>query len=273
MVERQEPPPQCELRSHEGSGLFVDVENLNDDAQTLIENLVGNWPAKVPKLSTMKLYVKADRVELWCLWAFGKFSNMKIVVNGTQHFSMSSTKNSADIAMATNAIADLVFGRISHVVMFSDDSDFISLYAAIRDDPGIGFPDGRVPFLWVVTDRQRSLSNTIKQFFPESHLHVVKSAGDEPRSTTAKNSSSTWDAMARQIANDIPVGPFKSTDCQSVIKKYWPDHPMSRAAGAQFGTEFKNNLWPILEQLGFKVKLGTKPVQYEMTLEAKSSLK
>ena len=81
---------------------------------------------------------------------FGKFSNMKIVVNGTQHFSMSSTKNSADIAMATNAIADLVFGRISHVVMFSDDSDFISLYAAIRDDPGIGFPDGRVPFLWVV---------------------------------------------------------------------------------------------------------------------------
>ena len=186
---------------------------------------------------------------------------------------MSSTKNSADIAMATNAIADLVFGRISHVVMFSDDSDFVSLYAAIRDDPEIELPDGQVPFLWVVTDRQRSLSTTIKQFFPEDQLHVVKSACGEARITVANNSVSIWDEMAKQILKEFPVGPFKSTDCQSVIEKSWPNQPMSRAVGAQFGTEFKSSLWPILEESGVKVKLGTKPVQYEMTPEVKASSK
>ncbi len=161
----------------------------------------------------MNLYVRADQAELWRLWAFGKFRNLDVVVKGTQHFSMSSTKNSADIAMATNAIADLVFDRISHVVMFSDDSDFISLYAAIRDDPEIELPDDQVPFLWVVTDRQRSLSTTIKQFFPEDQLHVVSSACDEAPITAANNSVSIWDEMAKRIIKEIPVGSFKSTDC------------------------------------------------------------
>ena len=35
------------------------------------------------------------------------------MVEGTQHFSMTSTKNSADIAIATNAMADLILKRVS----------------------------------------------------------------------------------------------------------------------------------------------------------------
>ncbi len=254
-----------------GSGLFVDVENLLDDAQHLIVNLVENWPQHVPALTTMKLYVKADQVELWRLWARDTFGSVDIVVNGTQHFSMSSTKNSADIAMATNAIVDLAFGRISHVVMFSDDSDFISLYSTIRDDPGINIPDTGVPFLWVVTGRQRSLSTNIKKFFPANKLHVVSNGCVRPNSANPQNHASEWGSIARRIVKEIPIGPFKSTDCQSVLAKHWPDHPMSRAAGAQFGAEFKNNLWPILKDLGVQIKLGSKPVQYDMTAEAKDA--
>ena len=60
-----------------------------------------------------------------------------MVVHVTQHFSMSATKNSADIAIATNAMADLVLERVSHVLVFSDDSDFISLHVAIRDNTAV----------------------------------------------------------------------------------------------------------------------------------------
>ena len=102
-----------------------------------------------------------------------------VSVKGTQHFSLSSSKNSADIAIATNAMADLILKRVTHVVVFSDDSDFISLYVAIRDEPDVLVDHDEVPFLWVVTDREGSLSTTIRQFFPLDQLHVVP-AGSSP---------------------------------------------------------------------------------------------
>ena len=69
---------------------------------------------------------------------------------------------------------------------------------------------------------------------------------------------------------DIAVGPFKSTDCQPVIKKRWPEHPLAGTGGAPFGVEFKNNIWAVLESLGVKIRSpGKKPIQYEMTPEAK----
>lgn len=135
------------------SGLYVDLENLHADRQSMVEDLIENWPDKAPPPSRLSLYVRADQVELWRLWAESRFPDLDVAVRGTQHFSLSPTKNSADIAIATNAMADLVLDRVTHVVVFSDDSDFISLYAAIRDEPGIPRSDGQVPFLWVVTDR------------------------------------------------------------------------------------------------------------------------
>ncbi len=147
-----------------GSGLYVDAENLQSDCQALIQSLVKNWPTSAPAPSRLTLYVRADQAELWRVWASSRFSDLEVAVHGTQHFSMNSSKNSADIAIATNAMADLILKRVTHVTVFSDDSDFISLYAAIRDELDIPLADGRVPFLWVVTDREGSLSTTVTHF-------------------------------------------------------------------------------------------------------------
>ena len=161
MDDRGNSLDEYENESSGGSGLYVDIENLHSSSQPVIRNLVENWPDKAPAPSRLTLYVRADQVELWRLWAASRFSDLKVVVKGTQHFSMTSTKNSADIAIATNAMADLILGRVAYVAVISDDSDFISLYAAIRDEPEIPLLDGKVPFLWIVT----SLSNA-KRYVP-----------------------------------------------------------------------------------------------------------
>ena len=160
----------CQSESSRGSGLYVDVENLHSSGQTVIGSLVDNWPSKAPVSSRLTLYVRADQVELWRLWAASRFSDLEVEVKGTQHFSMTATKNSADIAIATNAMADLILGRVDHVAVLSDDSNFISLYAAVRDEPEIPLADGKVPLLWIVTDREGSLSTTVRQFFPPNEL-------------------------------------------------------------------------------------------------------
>ena len=267
-------PDRCQGESNRGSGLYVDVENLHSYGQTVIQSLVDNWPDKAPAPSRLTLYVRADQAELWRLWAAGRFSDLQVVVKGTQHFSMTSTKNSADIAIATNAMADLILGRVAHVAVFSDDSDFISLYAAVRDEPEIPLSDGKVPFLWIVTDREGSLSTTVKQFFPSDELHVVSMGCSNAQSAVASESStSDWTKMAKAVVEDIPVGQFKSTDCQPVLRKRWPDHPVAGTGGSPFGVEFKNNIWPVLERLGVKIRNpGKKPIQYEMTPEAKKTL-
>ena len=162
-----------------GSGVYIDVENLQEDAQTLISSLMFNWPNAAPAPSRMTLYVRADQVELWRLWTVDQFGDVQVLVKGIQHFSRDSSKNSADIAMATNAIADLVRGRIGHIVVFSDDSDFISLYAAIRDE--VDGSRDRIPFLWAVTDRHKSLSVNVKQFFPRNLLYVVSADYRPPK--------------------------------------------------------------------------------------------
>ncbi len=156
-----------------GSGLYIDVENLHPDGQTVIESLLDGWPNDWPQPSRLSLYTRADQAELWRLWAEHRFEHLQVTTHGTQHFSWSSTKNSADIAISMNAIIDLLTGRVSNVVVLSDDSDFISLYVAIREETSIPRIDGRPPFLWAVTDRKGPLSTTVEQFFPPGHLHII----------------------------------------------------------------------------------------------------
>ena len=267
----------------QGSGLYVDVENLQSGGQVMVEKLVEDWPPGFPAVSRLTLHVRADQEELWKLWAADRFRDLVVSVKGTQHFSKSSTKNSADIAIATNAMADLILKRVTHVAVFSDDSDFISLYVAIRDELDVIGDHGVVPFLWVVTDREGSLSTTVKQFFPKGQLHVV-SAGPssteivaEAKSTRSGNSSIPadlpWSEMAKPILQEISVGEFKSKQCQAIIKKHWPEHPLANAGGPSFGTDFKKNIWPVLQKHGVMIiGSGKAPIRYRMTAEAKDSL-
>ena len=298
-------------KGSKGSGVYIDVENLQEDAQTLISSLMHNWPEAAPTPSRMTLYVRADQAELWRLWTVDQFGGVQVIVKGIQHFSRDSSKNSADIAIATNAIADFVRGRIAHIVVFSDDSDFISLYGAIRDE--VDGSRDPIPFLWAVTDRHKSLSANVKQFFPRNLLHVVSADSrsrrahpplrtrpgvsrrpTRPVSTPSPQPSisqapptppplapaplaaqgNSWADMARTIVRERPLGAFKSTDCQDIIRRRWPGHRLARVGGAAFGTEFKKSIWPELEKLSVKIpNPNRKPVTYELTNEAKAAVR
>ena len=71
------------------------------------------------------------------MWAEDRFPETQVAVVGVQHFSRSASKNSADIAIAARAMADLIAGRTTHAVALSNDSDLMSLYAAVREEPEI----------------------------------------------------------------------------------------------------------------------------------------
>ena len=250
-----------------GAALYVDTENLQNSAQHLVETIVGQWPQGTPPLSRLNLYVRADRVALWDIWACSRFPRLTVTVRGIQHFTSPHCKNSADIAIAIDAVADFVTEATRFVAVMSDDSDFMPLYAKLKD-----LAEAVVPFLWVMTDRTGTKASTIADFFPNDHIQVVNvpAAGSGPPGPSeGEGSDSTqWHEMAELIIRKIPVGPFKSVDCQPVIRSRWPDHPMAKMPGQQFGAEFAGKLWPILEGRCVRL-LRTKPRKYEMTDQAK----
>ena len=269
------------------SGLYADIENLQNGGQRVILNLAENWPPTAPPLKSLTLYVRADTTELWRAWATSEFPSVDVVVSGVQHFTQSASKNSADIAITANAMADWLLGRISHVAVISDDSDFISLYAAMRRELARrGEPRADVPFLWIVTDRQRTVSEMARQFFPKDKLHVVSTdapapdtpAPDTPAPArqsppTASHGYPTMTEIAVAIIQRMPSGPFRSTDCQPIIRQLWPNHPLAMADGPTYGTDFKNKVWPILKSYGVRIpNASSQPVRYEMTDVAKTQL-
>ena len=105
-----------------GFGLYVDTENLQHSAQSLVETVIGQWAEGTPPLTRLNLYVRADRVALWDVWASSRFPQLAITVKGIQHFTSPHSKNSADIAIAIDAVADFVMGIIQSVAVMSDDS-------------------------------------------------------------------------------------------------------------------------------------------------------
>ena len=252
------------------TGLYIDVENLQDRARTVIEGLIADWPVEVPKLRQLNLYVRADQAQLWELWASSKFPGIQINVKGIQHFSLLA-KNSADITIAVDAISDFLTKKVSFICLLSDDSDFISVYAKVRELQ----PQKQVPFRWILTDREGTKSTTIRDYFPNDHIHVVRFPS---RDAPTKNSipsklvqSDSFEDMAITIIQQLPTGNFKSTDCQEIIKQSWPSHHLAKASGPNFGTEFANKIWPFLGERGVNL-IKQKPRRYEMTREAKNSV-
>ena len=281
----QSGPKTRALRKAGRAALYVDMENLLDAAQGTVKAIIEKWPEDAPALGSLHLYVRADRVALWEMWASGNYPSLTVTVKGVQHFSHHHSKNSADMAIAMDAIADFVTGDAEFVAVLSDDSDFMPVFAKLKD-----MSAGKAPFLWLVTDRVRTRSATIEEYFPGDHIHTVKVTtqpndfillrpGDdgngggvnprvleEERRRAADNR--VREDMVDLIIRQIPIGSFKSTDCLPIIQNRWPRHPMARMQGGGFGTEFANKLWPLLEKRG--VRVGSKrPRKYEMTAEAK----
>ena len=226
-------------------------------------------------LKRLNLYVQADQTQLWEMWAECQFPHLAVTVRGIQHFSKQPSKNAADIAMAIDAATDFVSGITQFVAVMSDDSDFIALYAKLRE-----LSQEETPFLWIMTDRDKTRSATIRDYFPNDHIHVVNfpaKTKTQRKSPTRSfkvggNNTEQLAKMADLIVKRTNVGIFKSTDCQPIIKEHWTEHPMSVMAGPQFGIEFGNKIWPILKERGVK-RQETKPRKYEMTEEAKRSIK
>ena len=227
-----------------GAGVYVDMENLRDDVlrdgtkrtstsqetirrkeivrgQQVIRTLLDTWPQGAPKPQRLSLYVRADLVEVWRLSSVDQFPCLEVEVRGVQHFS-SSAKNTADIALAADAIADLVLGRVGYVAVVSDDSDFISLYAKVREEMERANSEIRVvPFLWVVTDRPRTVSASVRDYFPDRHLHVIhweengrQSPGIDPVANVPRTAASPHRPAAapRPVAPAPPAGRYSPAD-------------------------------------------------------------
>ena len=269
------------LRGSDRTSLYVDTENLLAAAQSTVKTVIEKWPEAAPPISSLHLYVRADRVALWEMWASGSYPGLTVTVKGIQHFSHNHSKNSADMAIAMDAVADFVTGKTSFIAVMSDDSDFMPVFAKLKDMAG-----GKAPFLWLVTDRVKTRSSTIDEYFPSEHVHTVNVStpandfillrpGEDSKDTDARiledHNARVLEEMVDLIIRQIPVGSFKSTDCLPIIKSRFPRHRMARMQGGGFGTEFTNKLWPLLEKRGVHVR-SKRPRKYEMTAEAKNAI-
>ena len=310
------------------TGIYADIQNLQEMAQDVLKSLIYRWPKDMPKPTKLNLYVRADHTHLWNVWATSAFRDMQVTVKGVQHYSLSATKNAADMAIAVDAISDFNHKRVSHVAVVSDDSDFISLYAKLAEEM-VASEDNeqgrRAPFLWVFTDRHDTRSNLLQEFFPRRYVHVVDRYApfpdeddyyddedddfyaeaeqpSEPEAAVEEETPETGEPetpkveeepprprpprpqpiqtrdmpvnerIAVQLIRDMPVGRFKSTDCQDIIRSNFEDHALAKADGPAFGIAFRRDLLPFMEKRGVIELPNQRPRLYEMTIEAKNSL-
>ena len=336
------------------TGIYADIQNLQDISREILVVLIRRWPENVPPPGKLNLYVRADHADLWRVWASHEFSDIEVMVKGVQHYTLSATKNAADMAIAVDAISDFNHSRVNHVAVVSDDSDFISLYAKLAEEVNgfeATYSNGNIPFLWVFTDRMGTRSALLQEFFPHEYIHIVdhrlfdrvemerereeaeearqrrylRVAGsgereeaareeaeaeaieeetdaveppaaddeplvpeadeskrapepepepieDQPLLSEAQREASETERIALQLIRDMPVGKFKSMDCQNIIRTNFPGHHLSSADGPAFGTIFRREVLPFMENRGVKELGNQSPRQYEMTHEAKRSL-
>ena len=282
-----------------GSAIYVDTENLreSDHAQTVVSRVVSNWPADRPPLSSLSLYVRADKAELWQLWAETEFPALHVRVRGVQHFSNHRAKNSADLAITADAIADLITGLAGSVAVVSNDSDFGALFVKVRElATQADTPD--IPFLWITTPDAGALSTEIEQFIPDRYRWDLSTALGAPpapsisqptvSATPTPNSlpeaarpalaPATADvpvsdeAVAEELLQQLPVGRFGASDAQKIVKNRWPQHPEVASDTARFGQFLGKNIWPLLERRGVTMPRKSSPRAYEITPAAKGSL-
>ena len=279
-----------------GSAIYVDTENLreSDHAQTVVARVVTNWPADRPPLSGLSLYVRADKAELWQLWAETEFPALQVRVRGVQHFSNHRAKNSADLAITADAIADLITGQAGAVGVVSNDSDFGALFVKVRElAVQADTPD--IPFLWVTAPDAGALSAEIEQFIPGRYRWDLSEAlapapVTPPPAVSAKPEPNRLpdaarpalpaasaevaisdEAVAEELLKQLPAGRFRAADAQQAVSRRWPEHPAASDA-SRFGQFLLNQIWPILQRRGVTMPRKSSPRTYEITQSAKDSL-
>lgn len=263
--------------------LYVDIENLQDIARQALTTAIKDWPEDFPRPKTIKLYVKADLTDLWKTWAIHSFPNVEITVKGVQHYTYNGSKNSADLSLALDGLADVLKERAKHIAIMSDDSDYVSLFTAIKQEI-VASVNPKILFKWFMTDRPNTHSQVLSEFFPAEYIHIVNcsSASEITESRTQKEipdkepnniSLPEEELIAIAIIQNIPVGAFKSADCKKIVKQKFPKHALNKADSPAFGTHLANNIWPFMEKYGVKSeKLARRPRKYEMTDEAKKAV-
>lgn len=274
-----------------GSTIYVDTENLRepDHAQAVVSRVVANWPADLPPLGSLSLYVRADKAELWQLWAEAEFPALRVRVRGVQHFSNHWAKNSADLAITADAVADLVTGLAGAVAVVSNDSDFGALFVKVRELAAqTEAPD--IPFLWITAPGAGALSAEIEQFIPDRYRWDLSAAlasspasvasrpavgapsppkslpgASRPALTAAAADNSVSDeAVAEELLRQLPTGRFRAAEAQQVVRNRWPNHPMASAGSPQFGQFLSKEIWPHLQKSGVNLVSPRSPRTYEI---------
>ena len=277
-----------------GAALYVDTENLRDaeNARQVVASVVADWPGNRPPLGSLSLYVRADKAELWRLWAEDAFPALSVRVRGVQHFSANNSKNSADMAIAADAVSDLVTGRANDVAVVSNDSDFAALFVKVRELAHEANAVS-VPFLWITAPDGGALSPEIAEFIPAAFRWDLSAALAAPtapapapavgpptpkplpqanrRALPAANAGIGNEAIAEELIRRLPPGRFRAADAQEIVSKRWPKHP---AAGdtAKFGQFLGKEIWPILQKRGVTMPRKSSPRTYEISQAAKDSV-
>ena len=216
-------------------------------------------------------------------------------MRGVQHFTNNKAKNSADLAITADAVADLVTGQANAVAVVSNDSDFGALFVKVKElARSVGV--GQTPFLWITSPEAGGLSPELERFIPdglrwdlsESHLppaavtreitQLVPPQLPErerpaalPPAPQSALSDSQNEAIADELIRRLPVGKFKVTDAHEVFQQLWPEH-LAASGPAQFGTFLLKEVWPILQKHGVLMTRKSSPRTYEITQAAKDRL-
>ena len=182
-----------------GAALYVDTENLRegDRAQEAIAQAVASWPGPLP-LGSLSLYVRADKVAVWEMWAEESYPDLRVRVRGVQHFSNNRAKNSADIAITADAVADLVTGQAAAVAVVSNDSDFGALFVKVRElalDAGLE----RTPFLWITSDDAGMLSPEMERFIPDGLRWDLSADESEPEAVESAPAPATTPVASQPV--------------------------------------------------------------------------
>ena len=279
-----------------GSAIYVDTENLRDSdyAQHTVARIIADWPSDHPAVNGLSLYVRADKEALWRLWAEAEYPTLRVRVRGVQHFTNNKAKNSADLAITADAIADLITGQASAVAVVSNDSDFGALFVKVREIARDAGADG-VPFLWITAPDAGGLSAEIEQFIPARFRWDLAAESAAPSSSTPAPASKTPapqpagqpakparpdtnaapdagnETVAEELIRRLPIGKFKVAEARQVVKDRWPKH---QAAGdtARMGQFLLNEIWPILQKRGVLMTRKSSPRTYEITQAAKDSI-